>query len=124
MDSYSKEGWLIIHSELRNDDPWKHDDCWHEGPYKLFTIPALGISFKDRQGDELGACWDKIEAAIRSSGLTLQYEVTGIEAISRGYRLVGTVMSQAQLNELKRQVEEDSKIYAEAEACFGPDYGI
>ncbi len=42
----TREGWLNITAEYRNDDPAElglMDDCWHRGEYWRYTVVGLDI---------------------------------------------------------------------------------
>jgi hypothetical protein len=115
------EGWLIIDSERRNDDPYTFDDCWHRGPYWVYAVRGTSVRVESRPGDGIGAAWDRLEGAMRAAGLTGFAELVGKAAEGLGYRRLVTIPTDADLAELKRRADECRTRYADDAADYYGD---
>ena len=113
------EGWLMIDSEYRNDDPWVCDDNWHRGPYWVYSVRGTRIRVESQSIDGIGETWDRLEAAMRAAGLTGTVELFGRCAEGLGYRVIRTIPTDADLAELGRVHDELAAEYAaESEAYY------
>jgi hypothetical protein len=118
------EGWLIIDTEYRNDDPHVCDDCWHRGPYWVYSVRGTRIRIEERTDDGIGGTWDRLEVAMRAEGLTGIVELLGYAARDLGYRRILTIPTDADLAEWKRRADEDAARYADAgDIDRASDYG-
>ncbi len=102
------EGWLIIDSERRNDDPQANDDCWHRGAYWVYSVRGTNIRIEEKTTDGIGDTWHRLEDVMRASGLDGTAELVGDSSKGMGYRNIATIPTQAQLDEWKRHADEDS----------------
>ena len=105
------EGWLIIDSEYRNDDPHVCDDNWHRGAYWVYSVRGTRVRVEEQPYDGIGAVWNRLEDAMRAAGLTGFAEMFGRAAEGLGYRRIMTIMTDADLAELNRQADETSALY-------------
>jgi hypothetical protein len=85
------EGWILIDTEYRNDDPQRFDDNWHRGPYWVFSVRGTNIRIESRPNDQVGADWNRLEVAMRAAGLTGDVELVGRVAEGLGYRVLRTI---------------------------------
>jgi hypothetical protein len=100
------EGWLIVDSEYRNDDPYVFDDCWHRGPYWVYSVRGTNVRVESQPSDGIGQTWDRLENTMRAAGLTGIIEVMGDSVMGLGYRRIFTIHTQAELDERKRRYRE------------------
>lgn len=115
----TSEGWLIIDTEFRNDDPHVFDDCWHRGPYWVYSVRGTMIRIEEQPNERIGGAWNRLENAMRSDGLTGYAEVLGDSSKDLGYRKIHKIYTQEEMNEKRRQYEESIQ-HAEAWECY-PD---
>lgn len=97
------EGWMIVDSERRNDDPHIMDDCWHRGAYWVYSVRGTSIRVEEQTTDGIGDLWDRLESAMRSAGLTGTIEIVGDSVKGLGYRRIMTIHTQAELDEMRLQ---------------------
>ena len=102
----SAEGWVIVDSERRNDDPYANDDCWHRDAYTVYTVRGTNIRIEEMPSDGLGHTWDRLENAMREAGLTGTIELMGWAARGLAYRRIHTVDTQAELDEMRARAQE------------------
>lgn len=93
----TQEGWVIIDTERRNDDPHVYDDCWHRGAYTIYSVRGTNIRVEQLPNDGIGATWDRLEETMRDNGLTGIVELMGHAAKGLGYRVIHTIYTQAEL---------------------------
>lgn len=101
----SQEGWIIVDSERRNDDPYVNDDCWHRGPYSVYSVRGTSIRIEEGPNDGLGQTWDRLENAMRANGLTGTVELLGHAAKGLDYRVIHTIDTQAEIDARCEAVE-------------------
>jgi hypothetical protein len=106
------EGWLIVDTERREDDPHVFDDCWHRGPYWIYSVRGTSIRVESQPNDRIGAMWDRLEVAMRAAGLTGTIELMGDSVKGLDYRRIMSIPTQAELDEMKQRAEEASVLYA------------
>jgi hypothetical protein len=106
------EGWFIIDSEYREDDPWANDDCWHRGPYWVYSVRGTSVRVEERSSDGIGQTWRRLEETLRAAGLDGFAELVGDAAKGLGYRRIVTIDSDADLAESKRRGDEAAAKYA------------
>lgn len=92
------EGWIVVDSERRNDDPWANDDCWHRDAYTVYTVRGTRIRIEEQTNDGIGQTWDRLEETMRAHGLTGTIELVGHGAKGLGYRVIHTIATQAELD--------------------------
>lgn len=109
----TEEGLAIIDSEYRNDDPHVFDDCWHRGPYWVYSVRGTDVREETRPGDGVGDVWRRLEDSMRAAGLAGHAELLGDASKGLGYRRIVTIMSDAELAELRRKADEWAAKYAD-----------
>jgi hypothetical protein len=117
----SAEGWVIVESELRNDDPWTFDDNWHRGEYLAYQVAGTNLRIESEPQDGIGDVWNRFEAMMRANGLTGYVELVG-HAAEGGHRRIVTIMTDEELAELKRQGDEDAAKYEDCPDDFYQDF--
>lgn len=65
---YCLEGWPIADHEVRNDDPWVCDDCWHRGQYAVMTLRGTNIREESRADDGIGNLFDRFMRRVKEAG--------------------------------------------------------
>lgn len=115
------EGWVMIDSEYRNDDPHVCDDCWHRGPYWVYSVRGTAIRVESRPGDGIGKVWDRLEDSVRAAGLAGVVELFGRIADGLGYRVIRTIPTNAELIEMRRISDEQVEKYADESNAYYAD---
>jgi hypothetical protein len=106
------EGWLMIDTEYRNDDPHVLDDCWHRGPYWVYSVRGTRIRVESHPSDGIGEVWDRLEDSVRAAGLAGIVELFGRVTEGLGYRVIRTIPTDAELIEMKRVADEQAVLYS------------
>jgi len=61
-------GWPIVDAVRRDDDPHQMDDCWHRGPYTVYTVRGTGIHVEQKPSDGIGDTFDRLMATVKAEG--------------------------------------------------------
>lgn len=107
----TQEGWLIVDSERRNDDPYTFDDCWHRDAYTVYTVRGTNLRVEELPNDGIGETWDRLEKTMRDAGLTGIIELMGHVAKGLGYRVIRTIDTQEELDAKRKAYEESIRDY-------------